>query len=115
MDDILPTMDWETTTRIFQSAKTELMRHTWDTFVDNPPSVAAGGNGVVIPRCPACHKRINTNDQYLWHLSDDVLPTSLIYHSKVCRDLEGRSAMRGGCDIDWRACSSSSFVAGAAE
>jgi hypothetical protein len=26
---------------------------------------------------PACHKRINTNDQYLRHLSDDVLPVIL--------------------------------------
>ena len=44
-----------------------------DTFVDEPPSVAQGGNGVVIP---ACRKRINTNDQYL-RLSDDVLPVIL--------------------------------------
>ena len=77
MNDIVPNMDNETKTRIFQSAKSELMRHTWDTFVDEPPSVAAGGNGVVIPGCPACHKRINTNDQYLRHLSDDVLPIIL--------------------------------------
>jgi hypothetical protein len=46
-------MDNETKIRIFQSAKSELMRHSWDTFVDEPPSVAAGGNGVVIPGCPA--------------------------------------------------------------
>ena len=72
MDDILSNMDRETTTRIFQSAKTELMRHTWDTFVEEPPSVAVGGNGVVIHGYPACHKRINTNGQYLRHL--DVLP-----------------------------------------
>jgi hypothetical protein len=70
-------MDKDTKARIFQSAKTELMRHTWDTFVDEPPSVAQGGSGVVIPGCPACHKRINTNDQYLRHLSDDVLPVML--------------------------------------
>ena len=70
-------MDTETKIGIFQSAKTELMRHVWDTFVDNPPSIAAGGNGVVIPGCPACHKRINTNSQYLRHLSDDVLPIIL--------------------------------------
>ena len=70
-------MENATKARIFQSAKSELMRHTWDTFVDGPPSVAAGGNGVVIPGCPACRKRINTNDQYLRHLSDDVLPVIL--------------------------------------
>lgn len=70
-------MDTETKTRILQSAKTELIRHSWDTFVDEQPSVAAGGMGVVIPGCPACHKRITTNDQYLRHLSDDVLPVIL--------------------------------------
>jgi hypothetical protein len=73
-------MDNETKTRIFQSAKSELMRHSWDTFVDSPPSVAEGGNGVVIPGCPACRKRIN--DQYLRHLSDDVLP--IILRKKPC-------------------------------
>jgi hypothetical protein len=70
-------MDNATKARILQVGKAELMRHVWDTFVDNPPSVAAGGNGVVIPGCPACQKRINTNDQYLRHLSDDVLPVIL--------------------------------------
>ena len=77
MNDIVPNMDNETKIRIFQSTKSELMRHTWDTFVDSPPSVAEGGLGVVIPGCPACRKRINTNDQYLRHLSDDVLPVIL--------------------------------------
>jgi hypothetical protein len=72
-----PNMDRETKIRIVQSAKSELMRHSWDTFVDEPPSVAAGGIGIVIPGFPACHKRINTNDQYLRHLSDDVLPVIL--------------------------------------
>jgi hypothetical protein len=75
--DILLDMDNETKIRIFQTAKKALMRHTWDTFVSEPLSVAEGGNGVVIPGCPACHKRINTNDQYLRHLSDDVLPIIL--------------------------------------
>jgi hypothetical protein len=70
-------MDNETKVRILRSAKSELMRHSWDTFVAEPPSVAQGGNGVVIPGCPACKKRINTNDQYLRQLSDDVLPVIL--------------------------------------
>jgi hypothetical protein len=70
-------MEKETKIRIFQSAKSELMRHSWDTFVHEPPSVAQGGDGVVIPGCPASKKRINTNDQYLRHLADDVLPVIL--------------------------------------
>jgi len=77
MNDIVPNMDNETKTRIFQSAKSELMRHCWDVYTDNPPSVAEGGIGVVVPGCTACKKRINTSDQYLRHLSDDVLPIIL--------------------------------------
>ena len=38
--------------RIFQSAKCELMRNTWDTFVDEPPSVAQDGR-----RCVSAHRR----------------------------------------------------------
>jgi hypothetical protein len=29
---------------------------------------------IVTPGCEACSKRINTNSQYLRHLSEDVLP-----------------------------------------
>jgi hypothetical protein len=53
------------------------MLHSWETFVNNPPSVAEGGNGVVIPGCPACKKPINTNSQFVRHLADDVLPVIL--------------------------------------
>ena len=74
MNDIVPNMDNETKTRILQLAKTELTRHTWGTFVDKGVSVALGGNGIVVPGCDVCHKRINTNGQYLRHLGEDVLP-----------------------------------------
>src|SRR5215831_4195966 len=29
----------------------EILRHDFGTFVDNPPSVAKGGRGVVVPGC----------------------------------------------------------------
>jgi hypothetical protein len=61
--DILLDMHNETNIRIFQSAKSELMRHMWDTVVGNPPSVAAGGLGVVIPGCPACRSRLKLEDR----------------------------------------------------
>jgi len=32
--------------------QTEIRRHSFDTFVDEPPSVAQGGKGVRV-RCPA--------------------------------------------------------------
>jgi len=44
-------------------------------FVDQPPSIAQGGKGVVVPGCPACQKRINTMNQFLDHLAEDAMPT----------------------------------------
>ena len=70
-------MDRETKSRIFESAKAEFVRHTWDMFAEEPPSAAAGGSGATIPGCPACRKRINTLDQFFRHQSDDVLPAIL--------------------------------------
>jgi hypothetical protein len=34
-------------------AQAELQRHAFDFFVDDPPSIAEGGNGVVVPGCRA--------------------------------------------------------------
>jgi hypothetical protein len=42
--------------------------------VDEIGLSALGGAGIVTPGCEACSKRINTNSQYLRHLSEDVLP-----------------------------------------
>ena len=42
--------------------------------MDNPPSVAAGGKGVVVSGCPACKKRIDAMTQFLDHLTNDVMP-----------------------------------------
>lgn len=59
-------------TELLWELQTEIRRHTFDYFVDNPPSMAEGGKGVVTPGCPACRKRINTMAQFLDHLADDV-------------------------------------------
>jgi hypothetical protein len=48
-----------------------------ESNADEPPSVAQGGKGVVVPGCPACKKRINTMPQFLDHLADDVVPPPL--------------------------------------
>jgi hypothetical protein len=42
-------------------------------FVDEPPSVAQGGRGVVVAGCPACRIRINTIPEFLEHLSKDAM------------------------------------------
>ena len=59
---------------LLRALQTEIHRHTFDYYVENPPSMAEGGKGVVVPGCPACRKRINTMAQFLDHLSQDVLP-----------------------------------------
>jgi len=55
----------------------EIKRHSWDYFIDQPPSVAQGGNGVVVWGCPASRKRINSMSQFLDHLANDAMPTLL--------------------------------------
>jgi hypothetical protein len=52
----------------------EIHRHDLSYFVDEPPSVAQGGKGVVVSGCPTCRKRINTISQFLDHLTKDVMP-----------------------------------------
>ncbi len=60
---------------LLKALQQEILRHDFDCFVDEPPSVAQGGRGVVVPGCPTCKKRIQTMNQFLHHLADDVMPT----------------------------------------
>jgi hypothetical protein len=62
---------------LLAALKQEIQRHDFSHFVDEPPSVAQGGKGVVVPGCPACKKRLSTTSQFLDHLTDDVLPLLL--------------------------------------
>lgn len=62
---------------LLHALQVEIRRHDFSHFVDEPPSVAQGGKGVVVPGCPACKKRINTMLQFLDHLANDVLPPLL--------------------------------------
>lgn len=57
-----------------KQAQLELVKHIFGTFVENPPSVAQGGRGVVVPGCTHCKKRLNTMEQFMQHLAQDVLP-----------------------------------------
>ena len=59
---------------LLAALKTELHQHDFSHFVDEPPSIAQGGRGVVVPGCPKCKKRFGTLPQFLDHLTDDVLP-----------------------------------------
>jgi len=62
---------------LLAALRSELHRHDFSTFVDEPPSIAQGGNGVVVTGCPTCIKKFGTMPHFLDHLTDDVLPLLL--------------------------------------
>jgi hypothetical protein len=62
---------------LLRALQEEIRRHNFDCFVDEPPSIAEGGRGVIVPGCSTCRKRFNTRSQFLDHLADDVLPPLL--------------------------------------
>jgi hypothetical protein len=55
----------------------EIQRHDFSHFIDEPPAIAEGGKGVVVPGCPVCKVRINTASQFLDHLANDAMPALL--------------------------------------
>jgi hypothetical protein len=54
---------------LLRALQQEILRRDFSYFVDQPPSVAQGGKGVVVPGCAVCQKRINTMNQFLRHLN----------------------------------------------
>jgi hypothetical protein len=40
-------------TELLRELQTEIKRHTFDYFVENPPAMADGGHGVVVPGLPS--------------------------------------------------------------
>jgi hypothetical protein len=68
---------------LLAALRAEIHRHDFSHFVDEPPSIAQGGRGVVVPGCPTCRKRLATVPQFLDHITDDVLPAVLDQLSKV--------------------------------
>ena len=67
-------MDAET---IIKAVQTELQRHTFDTFMDEPPSIVRGGKGIVVSGCPVCKKQMQSVNQFLRHLLEEVLPATI--------------------------------------
>jgi hypothetical protein len=59
---------------LLKALQQEILRHDFDYFIDGPPSIAQGGRGIVVPGCPASKKRIQTMNQFLHHLTEDVMP-----------------------------------------
>jgi hypothetical protein len=55
----------------------EIYRHDFGTYVDNPPTIAQGGRGIVVAGCPACKKRLQSMNEFLRHLAEDAMPPLL--------------------------------------
>jgi hypothetical protein len=55
----------------------EIHSHDFSHFIDEPPSLAEGGKGIVVPGCPRCRVRINSMSQFLDHLANDAMPVLL--------------------------------------
>jgi hypothetical protein len=49
----------------------EIRRLDFSYFIDEPPSMAQGGRGVCVP---GCRKQLQTMNQFMDHLANDVLP-----------------------------------------
>jgi hypothetical protein len=62
-------MDRATFIRLLQ---TEITRHNFDTFVDEPPAVAQGGKGIVVVGCAACKVQMQTTSQFLQHIAAGI-------------------------------------------
>ena len=67
---------------LLAALQAEINRRDFSHFIDEPPSIAQGGKGVVVPGCPSCRKRINTMPQLLDHLANDAMPVLLDRLSK---------------------------------
>jgi hypothetical protein len=59
--------------KIIEIAREEMQKHSFDTFVDQPPSVAQGGKGHIASGCAVC-KKFQSLNQFMEHLVSDVLP-----------------------------------------
>jgi ATP-dependent Clp protease ATP-binding subunit ClpC len=55
---------------LLRAIQTEIRKHGLSTFMDEK-------HHVVVPGCPACKKSFGTVEQFIGHISDDVLPPLL--------------------------------------
>jgi hypothetical protein len=60
---------------VLSQAQKELAKHIWDNFVvGEDRAIGQGGKGVVVVGCVSCKLAMQTRQQYMRHLTDDVLP-----------------------------------------
>jgi hypothetical protein len=51
----------------------EIYRHDFGTYVEDPPTIAQGGRGIVVAGCPACKKRLQSMNEFVRHLAEDAM------------------------------------------
>jgi hypothetical protein len=54
-----------TKAELLKLIQSELYKHDFNCFVDNPPSIAQGGKGVVVAGCPHCKKRLQSMNEFI--------------------------------------------------
>src|SRR5438445_805642 len=91
---------------LLRALQTEIRRHTFDTFVDQSPSIAQGGNGVVTPGSPACRKRLFTMVWIIWQMMS-CPPLDKVWDRR-CRRLRRRPKItrRPRQKLRWEGCCS---------
>jgi hypothetical protein len=62
---------------LLATLKTEIHRHDFSRFVDEPPSIAQGGRGVVVAGCPALSSQ-RGESQFL-PLPDEGVPPFCLF------------------------------------
>jgi hypothetical protein len=67
-------MTWR---ELLEALQLEIQQHTLSTFHDEP-----GPKGVVVTGCPKCRKKFQTTQQFVEHITHDVLPLVLSKASK---------------------------------
>jgi hypothetical protein len=68
----------------------EIYRHDFGTYVEDPPTIAQGGRGIVVAGCPACKRRLQSMNEFLRHLAEDAMPPLL----------DRLSSTQNGCNRD---------------
>jgi hypothetical protein len=67
----------------WSALQTEIQRHSLSSFVDP-------NHRVTVPGCPLCKQSFGTVDQFVRHLTDDVLPPLLDKLSSENNDLSSK-------------------------
>src|SRR5262249_3355110 len=62
---------------LLSEIQNEILRHDFGTYVDEPPTIAQGGKGIIGAGCPACKKRLQSMNEFLEHLAKDAMPSLL--------------------------------------